>query len=343
VPTTLLIGETTAVQGNRYLQVSGRPQVYVVSSGLFDDANLTPEQFRDTQLVRFDSWLVDELALTSPHLAFAVQRLGRAWHLTKPFQDVADTNEVRTVLTNLSGITITRFVEEAPQVEQLSTWGFDHPQAEVTVRQAGERPLAATLFFGNPLPDDASLVFAKRSDEPTLYAVPASAVETLLKDPQGLRAKICFEFFTFNVTKLALSREGSSWTIGKGDDGTWKAEGTDTVLETAKVGDLLKRLADLRLIEFVDEKPSDLARYGLEPPFGTLSIWVTGEEVPQRLLVGSTLEGATERYGRIEGRQPVVKLPATITDLLGTTIESLRQADHITETQTSTEAQRGTP
>lgn len=46
-PTTLLIGEEVAVGGRRYLQVAGRPEVFVVSSALFEAMDHPTEAFRD--------------------------------------------------------------------------------------------------------------------------------------------------------------------------------------------------------------------------------------------------------------------------------------------------------
>ena len=60
------------------------------------------------------------------------------------------------------------------------------------------------------------------------------------------------------------------------------------------------------------------SRYGLEPPRATIAIWTEGTEQPQRLLVGDPIEQTQSRYGRIEGRQMVVRLPEIINELIAT-------------------------
>ena len=213
---------------------------------------------------------------------------------------------------------IKRFVNDAPQVEQLSTWGFEHPRLEVALNVHGGAGTSTRIFFGNQLPEDASLVYAKRNDEPALYAVAASDVDQLKRDPHGLRATSCFEFFTSQVSKVTVAKSNATeWTIER-VDGRWQHSGSNQTLETTRVEEWLGKLADLRLAGFVDDAPSDLALYGLAPAAGTITIWTTDRQDPQRLLVGSTVEGSANRYGRIEDRAAVVRLPDLITQLLNT-------------------------
>lgn len=331
-PTTLLIGETTPVKGNRYVKVIGRSEIFVVPERLFEDANQPLEQFRDSLLMRFNAWQAEGLAVTSAASACTLTRRDNRWRLsavpgaspaglTQPLEDLADRSEVNALLSSLAGLPIKRFLNDAPQVESVPTWGFDAPKAEVTLRQSGESPV--TLFFGSPLPEEPSLVYAKRADEPSIYAVAAANVESLIRDPHGLRAKNCFEFFTSQVAKLEVLREGTRWTIAR-RDGAWNAEGADAALDAQRVEALLNDVADLRVSGFVEDAPSDLARYGLEPPRGTITVWTSDQEQLQRLLVGDPIEPSASRYGRIEGRPAVVRLPETITDVLAKTLDSLR-------------------
>ena len=323
--TTRLLGETTPVHNNRYVKRADRPQVAVIAPTLFVVINHPAEEFRDPLLIRFDTWMTDSLTITSPARALTVAHSGMDWRLISPLNDRADRTEVMNLLNSVSGLRIARVLEETPQVEQLSTWGLDAPKAEVTLTLRDEQAASPTVFFGKPLPEDSSLVYAKRSDEPALYAVSATAVDALLQDPNGLRAKACLEFFTSEVTKIEVLQGTTGWTIER-KDGVWNSVSDTklTALDTARVEGFLNAVADLRLTGFVDEHPQDLARYGLEPPAGTISVWTTNPEKPQRLLVGTTIEGSTNRYGRMEGREAVVSLPGTITGLLQTSLDQFR-------------------
>lgn len=322
-PTTLRFGETTPIGGNRYVMLDGRPEIFIIPSGLFDDANHPLEQFRDPHLLRADPWQAEDFSVRAAASSFILTRTDQTWRLTEPLADLADRSEVQALFNRLSGLTIKRFLDDAPQVEHLSTWGFDHPKAELTLREPGAPHPSITIFVGKPLADDPSLVYVKRSDEPSLYAVAAADVEPLLRDPHGLRATGCFELFTSQVTKLEVMREKTRWTIERTED-QWHEVGTAMSLDQQRVEAFLNAVADVRVAGFMEDAPSDLFRYGLEPPMGSITIWTLPGEAPQGLLIGGTIDGTMSRYGRIEGRTPIVRLPEVITELLGRTPDQLR-------------------
>ena len=107
---------------------------------------------------------------------------------------------------------------------------------------------------------------------------------------------------------MEATQQEARWTIER-TEGQWRAEGSTTILDAQRIEELLNTLADMRLIQFVEDTPSDLARYGLAPPSGMISVWTTDHDHPQRLFVGAAVEGAQERYGRIEGRSAIITLP----------------------------------
>ena len=179
IPTTLLFGETTPVGAARYAKLAGGAEVFVIPPEVFDDANHPPDIFRDPRLLRFSTGAVERISLATPSTTIELTRQGDAWRLTRPLTDQADGAQVDALLRNLVGMRIKRYVDDAPAVEQRSAWGLDHPALELTL--ALQQPSAGnlTLFFGSPLPEDRSLVYAKRSDEPSLYAVAAVDVKAL--------------------------------------------------------------------------------------------------------------------------------------------------------------------
>ena len=359
-PTTLQFGDKTAVDNNRYLRVANRPEIFIIPSALFDAVNVTADTFRDHALIQVNSWMTDKIRIHSAGSTRLLERRENAWYLVEPVADRADRTQITGVLDGLGRIPIVRFVDDAPQVEHLADWGFEAPYAEIRLSGA-EMPEPITLFIGKPLPDDGSLRYAKRSDEPPLYAISAKQLEPVLQDPNTWRAKTCFEFFTASVTRVELVHEGKTLVLERKDlpavgqqpadpgptragAGTqWQVAGTNIVLDTAKVETLLSRFADLRLSGFVEDAPTDLARYGLAQPQGTIAMWSSGAQEPQRMTIGGTIDQTTEHYGRIDGRSAIVKLPALVTELLGTTADSLTQVSDtkaVSDTAATSSARR---
>jgi hypothetical protein len=368
-PTTLLFGETTPVERKRYAQLEGKPEVYIIPGSLFDNANRPSAEFRDPLLLRFDAWSADELTVAWAKATVALSRREGDWMLTRPIEDLADRPQVTALLNALGRLAIARVIEEHPAEDRRAALGFDRPLATFALRLHGEPPAAVTATIGKPLPEDASLCYAARSDEPALYAVAKTDVEALLKDPQELRARTCFEFFTSQVRRVQADAGGAAWTIEQ-VDGQWKDVTAGAALDAERVETFLSGVSDLRLAGFVEEggAPRDA---GLDDPAGTLTIWTADPSTrasalaeepslgmsplpsqgvvpsegegrrsgapgsldsardtlpgglhrtqPQRLTVGGAIPGSTERYGRLDGRPGLVRLPEQILAILQTT------------------------
>ena len=318
---TLLFGALTPVGDARYLKRADQPDVMLVTPSFYEDANKPADAFRDHQLIHLDAWDVTRLRVDGRTGALALERTGTRWAIREPLADEADRSEATMFVNRLGGMRIQRFVEDHPQPEQVPAWGFDKPMAEVTVERQTGQPARLTVLFGAALPDDASLVYAKRGDEPFVYAVPRTDAQTLLIDPRALRAQAPFSFFTTEVQRISAERAPAAWTIAR-TNAEWR-DAAGRLLDTRRVDALVSGLADLRISAFVDEAPHDLARYGLNPPWATVSVWLTGQEQPQRLLIGAAIEGDGSRYARVEGRAPIMRLPPVVATLLPAAADDL--------------------
>ncbi len=331
-PTTLLFGDAAAIHSDRYMQIAGHADIAVVSSSLFDLANQPAETFRDGQFIRFSPWLIDEVAVTTPAASITLARTNNFWRLIQPFADHADRAEVNGLLDAITGMRIQRVIADAVDPAQRSSYGLEPPQTEIRIVQNQPATSTTVLAFGSVVPttggtagagaEHAGLVYATRSDEPGLYAVDAADVEVLHRDPHGLRSKKCFEFLTPLITKVAVMQQGKEWTIERVEE-QWQSAGVAQPLEAERVETFLAQLSDLQLGGFVEDHPTDLAHYGLDKPVATIAVLSQDQPEPQRLLIGNTVEGSSDRYAKIADRDAVVRVPETIAQILATTPDQL--------------------
>jgi hypothetical protein len=322
--TTLRFGDVTPVRNRRYLQLEGRPEVFVVPSSLFESANQPLDAFRDPLLLRLNPWSLASAALAAGPSSCTLTQQDNAWRITQPFADAADRAEVGGWFNQLSSVRIQRFIAESASPEERRGFGLETPAMTFTFVEQQPAGSTITLTFGGAVPADASAP-AEGTPPALVYAVPSGDVEALRRDPQGLRSKTCFAFFTNDVVRVVLTQEGKTWTIEKSGD-QWKDADAGSTLAAEQVEGVLNQLADLRAGGFVEDAPQDLKRYGLDPPSASVSLWTQGAEQPQRLDVGATVEASTNRYGRIQGRTAVVRLPEVVNTVLATTIEGLQPA-----------------
>lgn len=320
--TTLLFGELTPVGGHRYLKLADRPEVHLIDPALFDDANQFPDAFRDPRLVRLTAPMIQTLTVRTPMARYTLARRDGTWHLTEPVDDLAEAKAADELATTLAAMRIKRFVDDHPQVELIPTWGLDQASVELAVQTGGGAP-ALAVFFGTPIAEDHTLVYAKRRDEAHVYGVAREDVERFAKTPEALRAAACFSLSVGHVVKLSIAKTGGgAWTIVK-RDGQWTDAQDGTVLETAKVEELARALTAVSVTGFV-ASPAALSTYGLEPPQGALEVWHADASAPQRLLIGEVVPGSAERYIKLEPRQVIARAPASVIGWLGYTVAQLK-------------------
>lgn len=322
--TMLRFGSETPVGQNRYLQIDARSEIFVVSNHLFESADQPIDMWRDPLLIRFDRWLLDGLTVSGSSSTFSLARTDNRWSLSQPFQDHADSAQVESLLTELSKIAIQRYPDALTQKPSQQEQILPSLQATIMISQRDPgKPL--TLVFGEALPDEPSLIFVTRSDEPLRYAVSANILQNLLPTPETLRSKTCLEFLAHEALKFELSWEGKTWTVERVEE-EWQDATTHEKLDTKSVETLLGDLANLRFSDLVQDQEPDLRSYGLQNPQGSLVVW-TGTEPHsvQRLLVGSETENPKTRYGWLEQRHLIVQIPLEpLLHLLNTSIETFR-------------------
>lgn len=326
---TLLFGSATAVEENRYVALEGSSEIAVVNTSLFEALDQPLEAFRSHDLVDVKTWDVRQIAVTSANRSYTLAKLTNAaqtqqadrWKLLAPLEDAADSAAASTTLSKLRALRIERFIAEDVTEAERARWGLEVPYATITLTTNEDQP-PLDVVIGKVTEDDEQQRYAKRSDEPTLYALKTTSLEELLRDPQELRSQTCFEFFASQVSKLQVAWEGKSWTVERQDE-IWKTN-EGTTLDGAAVEEFLWKIRDVKLTRFVDDAPQDLARYGLDPAQGTIMVWVSGQTEPQTLLIGSTIEQGQTRYGRITARSPVVELPEVVNEILKTTPDAFK-------------------
>lgn len=316
----VLFGDPTPVAGHRYAKTADSPKVFVISSELFDELNQPPEVYRSRDLLAFDTWTTEEIAVRAPGQSYTLKKQGTDhWQLTHPLRDEADRAEVSTLLSKLRGLKIERFLSEEPTPEQMAQWGLAAPETTISLTFANN-PKPLEVLVGTPAGDAPDQRYAKRADEPAVYAVKSESLDGLPKDPGLFRARMLFDLAVSQAEKVHLSGP-TEWTIERTASGWKGADGQ--ALDPEPVEEWLWKLRDIKLVRFVEDQPKDLTRYGLEPPRGALQVWVAGQPDPAiQLFLGDFVGQGKTRYGRLAGRDAVVELPEILPDLLPATVSA---------------------
>lgn len=266
----LNVGSKTPTGADMYSRAEGQTKLVLVSSFLEDMLNRTTFNLRDKAILKFATSGVDSIKLEvtgSPALAFS--KKGSDWRLTAPIDAKADFGSVEGMVGRLSQTSMSA-IEVDPAGAPASSaatplspadmkkFGFDKPQLSITVGTGSSR---ATLVIGGKK-DDAAL-YARDLSRPLVFAVESKLLDDLKRKVDDVRVKDVFEFRSFTVLSLDITRGGQTYSFAKDKAAApnqstaaevWKqTKPVAKDIDQAKFTDFLTTLANLRADKFADK------------------------------------------------------------------------------------------
>jgi len=240
----LLIGEKTPTGGDLYAKIQNDKKVFLVSSFLENTFNRTPFDLRDKSILEFDREKIDSVEIADRTTTLQFVRSGNDWKIAKPIAVRGEYAAIEGVVTRLSSGQMQKIVEA--EAADLKKYGLDRPSHTATVNTGSAR---AVLALGAT---EGGSTYAKDASRPMVFAVEESLALDLKKDLGEFRRKDVFDFRSFNASKVEITRGLESYTFEKTKDKDGKEiwRSGDKTADTAKVEDLLTKLANLRAQSF---------------------------------------------------------------------------------------------
>ncbi len=304
-----------------YIQPVPGDAVYIVKKSALDYYAFTVDDFRERRFATFDSKAADTLEselVDGPHLKF--RRTGeQSWELLEPREMDASRDAVRGLLGRVSALKAWGFVADLPDPpgdEDLAPYGLDRPRARIAVGFGSRDPIA--LRIGDPISEraDEEMSYATLEGEWTVYEVRHDLLKDYAQDVESFRNErfVKLHHDEVKAVRVELSAgpddpaEGTA-SITRGVDKWQWEDGQPTTGSTPER--VAIRVSGMRAEDFVDDHPSDLARYGLAPPRarvvlrtegGEQRVVLIGGEGPPRLMEDREI---VRYYAAIEGEDPV--------------------------------------
>ncbi|MCP3903152.1 MAG: DUF4340 domain-containing protein [Planctomycetes bacterium] len=253
------------------------------------------------------------------HLEF-VRRDDRWWQ-TEPFEHPMKTPEIRQILRRAAELSI---------VDELDAGGAGSTGTAATL---GLDPAAATLRLGWPEGSVRLLLgrrgiagrsYLRKGGDPAILVVNDDLHERALEqDPVLWRDPTLFDAIGVEADRIEIA-SGDDLVVLVRDRRTWRMEQpVRTRVNDVAFEGLVQALARAKASAFVRDDPEDLSRFGLSTPAGSIAVTmsrvveapagdagVKRESTTQRLLIGARAGvGTQDRFGMIEGRRVIARLP----------------------------------
>jgi hypothetical protein len=282
--------------------------VLVAALGAYIYLREIPQAEREAKkekLVAVDKDAVTGVTLTYPDREIELRKDDKGWRVAKPVDAPADETVVNSLVGTVVDAEVQKTLDEMPK--DLASFGLEQPT--VTVRLAlkdGSQSPAVAVGKNTAI---GGKTYVRKGDEPKLYLTTSSIGFGLNKQVKDLRDKQVMTFKDEEVSRVDIKpADGPPVSLVRKDKDAWTVEPGDQPADPTEVRSYLSSLRATRAVDFPDDAPADLAKYGLASP--RLAVTVTsgqdGAPAQALLIGGEKMEGTQKQVYAKRGDQPAV-------------------------------------
>lgn len=210
-----------------------------------------------------------------------------------------DAERVLAALTALEWAEPLRTLSRATDDDRIRH-GLDRPRLLVRFEVASETTVIA---FGG---DDASAGGVYADVDGTVYVVGREVFDAFDHDASFFRVRRFAGALPESPSRLVITTERGSVQLARDEDAWRMTQPFEATASEGRVNVVLSFLRTIEATRFVEERPSDLVRYGLATPTTTVTVGDAEHPTAAELRVGGLCGNDTaERYVRF-GDGPIV-------------------------------------
>ncbi len=236
------------------------------------------------KLVKVDVKDISTIELRYPAGSVEIERNpDRTWEIVKPFRADADQTAADGLASNIADATISKTVE--PNPADLAPFGLKNPAVVVTVTSSKAGVLPA-IEVGRLSPMGSG-AYVKVVGKPALLMTSSAFPSEVTRKPDDLRSHDLFTFNLDDANKVIVNVGANPPTELDRIAGKWQIVAPAKYpADPDKVNSLLTALINARAVEFVNDAPTDLSKYGLATPQAQVSVFTGKGNAEQSLLFG---------------------------------------------------------
>ncbi|MCX6339167.1 MAG: DUF4340 domain-containing protein [Candidatus Aureabacteria bacterium] len=285
----LSIGSDTPIGNNVYAKSMGGNDILVVDKNIRQVIDKGVKDLRDRGVLDFEIGDLGKVQIISGDQRVELVQESGVWRLTSPVQGLADPDKVSGMLRKIKHAQVRDFTSDSPK--DLAVYGLDKPRGEITLWDAKGQS-SKTLLLGKEA--EKNVIYATRAGTDAVVTVGDDVLKDLTRSPHELRDLKVTHLAQGGIEeiqirsgdkKLVLAKAGEKWKIKEPEKK--EAEG-------AQVQDLLRMLTELKVAEFVADKPVDYERYGKKEAMEIVLKPRGGEA--ETILVGKKFDGGKKAY-----------------------------------------------
>lgn len=251
-----------------YARRSGLDSVLAVPAEHLKPWRASASDFYDRHLLSLQR-VPDSIEVVGADRFTVVHESNFVWRVT-PQNLPVDTNYMTQFILMLARMQVEQFVKDVVIESALTNYGLAHPPRQYTLKSGGAtNPATVQLLFGS---QQEGLVFAKRGDEDSVYAVKLADFNFLPAASWEMRDRRVWHFTEEDVASVRIEQGGRVKEINRSGTNQWAlAPGSVGSINTFAVEETVHRIGDLTAAFWTARGSFDRAAYGFTNPVHRLT------------------------------------------------------------------------
>ncbi len=291
---------------------------YVYFYEIRKEAERQEEEETAKKVFVFDKDEVRRIYLKNYSDTMVLRRDEGGWVFETPIETRGDESQIDVILTSIESAEIERTVEDS--AVDLEPFGLDDPDVAVQIETA--QTVFDTLFMGHHNPTQ-SFVYSRFSGQDRVILVPATIYNNANKKFFALRDKAVLAFEREEVNQMLLSREKEAIGFERKEGKWWIKIPIEVRGDHGKIERIINNINNLRAKEIPSEGGEDLARFGLDEPWGRVDLYL-GENLEMKSLILGKARSNGDVYVKDVSREPVFVVPPAIVKQINEDLEGYR-------------------
>ena len=205
-----------------------------------------------------------------------------AWKLTSPDAMPADESTIRNFL---SAVSECRILTQIKDPKNMADYGLSTPNAQGALLFKDGSSFQVEVGDKNV---NASASYIRVTGHPEVLLVPNEVVDWFRKKATDFRDRKVISLSESSSRKVRITRGSSHISFEKNAEGKWfLTEPMKTPATVDSMKGFLGGIDSIQAVEFPDDHPTSLAKYGLSQPKVLLEVWESDKTEPKVLMVGS--------------------------------------------------------
>ncbi|OYW74477.1 MAG: hypothetical protein B7Z37_17570 [Verrucomicrobia bacterium 12-59-8] len=315
-------GAPAAVENSLYIGIPnadhGATAWYLAKSDAPAVLQIPAASWRDPKLLRLPAEVITSITLSqaSGQVVLSRENEHAPWQLEKPLKTRGSKERITELLSTILNIEITEAKDvAAASKEEAQTAHADEIKVTIESKTRGK---SYEFSVKKPADEKQAVTTATTTYRKPAFTVVAKNLLSLWVSPNALRDHLLaqidgerLEFITITSKthpEISLRNEGGSWYLQR--HGKWDPANGE------RVSRCLNALNTYEILQFAADSAADLAPFGLDDPFQTVT-WTAQREKPVKLMFGHNPE-STQFFAKYDSEPFIYRIDASLLPSLPT-------------------------